>query len=154
MGRIYLNDENKLVVETDNGKIDGNGNATTEIRDSEQYSIDPKSIAKLMAMLNDVTTKCTFIYQNFGFCADRISIISKEEAVVTLMEALNKANAAKRDLKKESDINADAMRRLERESYDRINRAKEMLKKARKINIISIILCGIAVALYIIRLFL
>lgn len=153
MGRIYLNDENKLVVETDNGKIDGNGNATTEIRDSEQYSIDPESIAKLIAMLNDVTTKGTFIYQDFGFCANQISIISKEEAVVTLMEALNKANAAKRDLEKESDINSGIMRRLERESYDRINKAKEMLKKAHKTNIISIILCGIAAALFILGLF-
>lgn len=82
------------------------------------------------------------------------SIISTEEAVTTIQKELDKANAEKQDLEREFNMNERTMRHLERESYDRINKAKEMLKKARKINIISIILYGIAVALYIIWLFL
>lgn len=162
MGRVYLDDKNKLVVETDNGKIDGNGKTTTEIRDNEQYLIDLESIAKLMAILDDVTLKsrvyktadCIYIGNMPIETRQECSIISTEEAVTTIQKELDKANAEKQDWKQKFNMNERTMRHLERESYDRINKAKEMLKKACKINIISTILCGIAVALYIIRLFL
>lgn len=57
MGRIYLDENNKLVVVTDNGRIDGDGNTTTEIQGREKYEVSVETIQKLLTILNKQITK-------------------------------------------------------------------------------------------------
>lgn len=57
MGRIYLDDNKKLVVETNNGRIDGNGNTTTKIQECERYEVDVCTIQKLLTIINKQITK-------------------------------------------------------------------------------------------------
>lgn len=57
MGRIYLDEKNKLVVETNNGRIDGNGNTTTKIQECERYEVDVCTIQKLLTIINKKITK-------------------------------------------------------------------------------------------------
>lgn len=52
MGKIYLNSENKLVVETENGKINPDGTKTVEIDNEGQYTISGSDVAVLLNMIN------------------------------------------------------------------------------------------------------
>lgn len=54
MGKVYLNADNKLVVETDNAKIEGN-ETTTVLKSDETFDIDVTTVSKLLALFNDVT---------------------------------------------------------------------------------------------------
>lgn len=74
MGRVYLNDENKLVVETDNGKIEGD-KTTTILKNDETYEVDIITISKLLALLNDVTLCDEEMYHRGYY----FTIISKEK---------------------------------------------------------------------------
>lgn len=57
MGRIYLDENNKLVVVTNNGVIDGDGNTTTKIQKCEKYEVSVETIQKLLTILNKQITK-------------------------------------------------------------------------------------------------
>ena len=57
MGKIYLDKNNKLVVETNNGVIDGDGNTTTKIQECETYQVSVGTIQKLLTILNKQITK-------------------------------------------------------------------------------------------------
>lgn len=53
--RIYLDEDNKLVVETDNGVIKSDGATTSEIRGD--FKISNKDVSKLLVLLNDCLVK-------------------------------------------------------------------------------------------------
>ena len=53
--RIYLDEDNKLVVETDNGVIKSDGTTTSEI--SGDFKISNKDVSKLLVLLNDCLVK-------------------------------------------------------------------------------------------------
>lgn len=74
MGKLYLNADNKLVVETDNGKIEGD-KATTTLKSDETFEVDVMTVSKLLALLNDVTL-CDKEMHRRGYY---FTIISKEE---------------------------------------------------------------------------
>lgn len=74
MGKVYLNADNKLVVETDNAKIEGN-ETTTVLKSDETFYIDVMTVSKLLTLLNDVTLCDTEIYRSGYY----FTIISKEE---------------------------------------------------------------------------
>ena len=57
MGRIYLDEKKKLVVVTDNGRIDGDGNTTTEIQEREKYEVSVRTIQELLTIVNKQITK-------------------------------------------------------------------------------------------------
>ena len=57
MGRIYLDEKKKLVVVTDNGCIDGDGNTTTEIQEREKYEVSVRTIQELLTIVNKQITK-------------------------------------------------------------------------------------------------
>lgn len=74
MGKLYLNADNKPVVETDNGKIEGN-KTTTTLKNDETFEVDVITVSKLLALLNDVTL-CDKETYRIGYY---FTIISKEE---------------------------------------------------------------------------
>lgn len=74
MGKLYLNADNKLVVETDNGKIEGN-KTTTVLKSDETFEVDVMTVSKLLALLNDVTLCDKEMYRRGYY----FTIISKEE---------------------------------------------------------------------------
>ena len=74
MGKVYLNADNKLVVETDNAKIEGN-ETTTVLKSDETFNIDITTVSKLLALFNDVTLCDKEMYRRGYY----FTIISKEE---------------------------------------------------------------------------
>lgn len=52
MGKVYLNKENKLVVETDNGIINPDGTYKANIIPDEKYYIEGKDLCHLMNAIN------------------------------------------------------------------------------------------------------
>ena len=53
--KITLDKNNKLVIFTDNGKIDKDNNQTTEIKGT--FEIEAEDVAILGALLNDMVTR-------------------------------------------------------------------------------------------------
>ena len=59
MGKVYLNRENKLVVETDNGIINPDGTSKANIIPEEKYYIEGVDLCHLMNAINK-TKICIF----------------------------------------------------------------------------------------------
>lgn len=59
MGKVYLNSENKLVVETDNGIINPDGTSKANIIHEEKYYIEGVDLCHLMNAINK-TKICIF----------------------------------------------------------------------------------------------
>lgn len=76
--KVYLNNEDKLIIETDNGRIDAENNQTTELKG--KFEIDAEDLARIAAVLNDVTFEITW-GQYFG-----CRFISNDEAIATLQQ--------------------------------------------------------------------
>lgn len=55
MGKVYLNNENKLVVETENGIIKPDGTTYSEIKSNEEYTISADDVAVLLNIINRKT---------------------------------------------------------------------------------------------------
>lgn len=83
--RVYFVDENKLVIETNNGKIADA--QTTTILDGD-FVIAANDVAKLLATYSEKTFKVCSVWRKGGFCNeyqfigdnDFIDIIKKQEA--------------------------------------------------------------------------
>lgn len=92
---IYLDENNKLVVETNNATIDGYNKTTTNL--NGKFTIDANDVAKLLSMINE---KNMFSYDTLSFLyrkwyigdADELThqleceIKLREEAEKTIME--------------------------------------------------------------------
>lgn len=76
--KVYLNNEDKLIIETDNGRIDAENNQTTELKG--MFVIDAEDLARIAAVLNDVTFEITWGH-HFG-----CRFISNDEAIATLQQ--------------------------------------------------------------------
>lgn len=122
MGRVYLNDENKLVVITSNGRIEGN-KTTTEITDEEKFEIDAESISKLLVILNDVN----LMGYKLLYSKSYYTVISKDEICKKLDEEIKIAKTASSDY-------AEAVLKLKEleEKYDASQ--KELFDLKEKIN--------------------
>lgn len=114
MGKVYLNSENKLVVETDNGIINPDGTSSAEIKDSETYSINIEDIAVLLKIVNsqDTNIRTAIIYLNpFSRCkiVSNKDIISEVEDFVSgIKERNNKLSIENEKLRKKiSEFNSD-----------------------------------------------
>lgn len=55
MGKVYLNSDNKLVVETGNGVIRPDGTTYSEIKSNEEYTISADDVAVLLNIINRKT---------------------------------------------------------------------------------------------------
>lgn len=55
MGKVYLNSDNKLVVETGNGIIKPDGTTYSEIKSNEEYTISADDVAVLLNIINRKT---------------------------------------------------------------------------------------------------
>lgn len=83
--RVYFEDGNKLVIETNNGKIADA--QTTTILDGD-FVIAANDVAKLLASYSEKTLKVCSVWRKGGFCKeyqfigvdDFIDIIKKQEA--------------------------------------------------------------------------
>lgn len=53
MGKVYLNRENKLVVQTDNDIIKPDNTVSTRISNDEKYYIEVPDIYRIMNMINN-----------------------------------------------------------------------------------------------------
>lgn len=136
--KVYLNNEDKLIIETDNGRIDANNNQTTELRG--KFEIEAGDLAKIAAVLNDVTFEMVWVHEtpwghgmtwgygmtwgdNFG-----CRVISNDKAIATLQQE-------KKELKELAD---GVIESKEKEIY-RLqelidNHNKKCIFKFRKIN--------------------
>lgn len=109
MGRVYLNDENKLVVETDNGKIEGD-KTTTVLKSDETFEVDVMTVSKLLALLNDVTLFDKDMYRRGYY----FTIISKEE----LSECVERERLR-------AQKNADEYYKIRKRLIDLVDRVRE-----------------------------
>lgn len=83
--RVYFVDDNKLVIETNNGKIADS--QTTTILEGD-FVIHANDVAKLLATYSEKTLKICSVWRKGGFCNeyqfvgvdDFIDIIKKQEA--------------------------------------------------------------------------
>lgn len=114
MGKVFLNSENKLVVETDNGIINPDGTSSAEIKSSEVYLIGVEDIAELLKIVNnqDTNTKTVIISLNpFSRCkiVSNKDIISEVEDFVSgIKERNNKLSIENEKLRKKiSDFNSN-----------------------------------------------
>lgn len=57
MGKVYLNGNNKLVVETDNGVINPDGTSKANILDDEKYYIEARDLCRLINAINKCDIK-------------------------------------------------------------------------------------------------
>lgn len=83
--KITLDNNNKLVIYTDNGKIDGDNNQTTEIKGT--FEIESENVAILGALLNDMS----FIRKDVCFKGDWLftyNLISKDDKIKDLIKRL------------------------------------------------------------------
>lgn len=113
MGRIYLNQDKKLVVETDNGIINPDGTTTVEILGSEIYAINSTDIAKLVKIVNNQDTKGVHVYYQ-DTCYPNYSIVSDEEITSKFKELEDKLNG---DIK------------MLKDKYEKCLKRKEYLEK-------------------------
>lgn len=83
--KITLDENNKLVIFTDNGKIDGDNNQTTEIKGT--FEIEAENVAILGALLNDMS----FARKEVCFKGDWLftyNIITKDDKIKDLIKRL------------------------------------------------------------------
>lgn len=91
MGKVFLNSENKLVVLTNNGKIEGN-KTTTNISNEETFTIDAESVSSLLALINDIDLKIDGgLYRRGHF----YSVISKDELSKEFVKTKNEYEEVK-----------------------------------------------------------
>lgn len=109
MGKVYLNADNKLVVETDNAKIEGNETATV-LKSDETFDIDVTTVSKLLALFNDVTLCDKEMYRRGYY----FTIISKEE----LAECVESE-------KKRADKKDEEYRKIEGRFINLVDRVRE-----------------------------
>lgn len=65
MGKVFLNSENKLVVETDNGIINPDGTSKANILDDEKYYIEARDLCRLINAINKCDIKiCSGSFMN------------------------------------------------------------------------------------------
>ena len=89
--RIYLDEDNKLVVETDNGVIKSDGAITSEIRGD--FKISNKDVSKLLALLNDCLVKGgdLNLVEMLGFVpVASYVVMGKEECIEEINNTLRK----------------------------------------------------------------
>lgn len=86
--KVYFNHDDKLIIETDNGRIDADNNQTTELRG--KFEIEAEDLARIAAVLNDATFEITWGH-HFG-----CRFISNDEAIATLQQE-------KKELKEQAD---------------------------------------------------
>lgn len=90
--KITLDTNNKLVIFTDNGRIDGDNNQTTEIKGT--FEIEAKDVAILGALINDMTL--TYTYHIF---TPVFHIVSKDNVLHNLEDFYHQCLTAYNNLK-------------------------------------------------------
>lgn len=83
--KIKLDENNKLVIYTDNGKIDGDNNQTTEIKGT--FEIEAEDMAILGALLNDMSFTKNDVYYK-GDWLFTYNIITKDDKIKDLIKRL------------------------------------------------------------------
>lgn len=78
MGKVYLNSENKLVVETDNGVINPDGTTTVKLTD-KKYTINGDDLSTLLNIVNGANVERRRIQGIFSNGYISIDILSNEE---------------------------------------------------------------------------
>lgn len=78
---VYLDKNNKLVICTDNGKIDRENNTTTVLEGN--FTISAYNVAKLCALLNDTIFINKSIYENF--INSQYSLITTDEKLKAML---------------------------------------------------------------------
>lgn len=134
--KVYLDKNNKLVVETDNGRQDSNG-TTTKIEGS--FSIQAEDVVKLFALVNNTDVVYPFVgyapVTDWFFHSDfRTMIITHDGCVMEqvnnahkklkeqekTIEELRKDNFALNTALKEQKVSASTLERI-KESIKKFN---------------------------------
>lgn len=82
---ITLDTNNKLVIYTDNGKVDGDNIQTTEIKGT--FEINAEDVAILGALLNDMSFIRKDVYLK-GYWIFAYDIITKEDGIKSLIKRI------------------------------------------------------------------
>lgn len=101
--RIYLDEDNKLVIETNNGVIKSDGETSTKI--SGIFTISDEDVSKLMVLLNDCSIKggCFNLSETSGFVpVGSYVIMGKEERIKEVNDTLRKLKELKE--KKQEEV--------------------------------------------------
>ena len=92
--KIYLDDFNKLVVVTNQGRIDGNESYAII---QGEFTIHANDVAKLLSMINEKNVKCYHdVYQYYS----RYIVASNN----TLINDIEKLNHELQEVKKDRDV--------------------------------------------------
>lgn len=83
--KVFLTEDNKLIVETDNGRVDENNEITTVIQGT--FEIDAADVVALIAILNDATIERVIGWIDLGY-----RVISTDEGIKKLNDDLRKSN--------------------------------------------------------------
>lgn len=118
--RIYLDEDNKLVVITDNGKTNADGTITTKIDIDKEFVVSGADVIKMFGLINK--TDCVFPYikdvrVGFGWYQTQTScmIITKDGVVKDALES-----------------NAKKIESYEKEIEDLKNENKELFQALEK----------------------
>lgn len=90
MGKVYLNSENKLVVETDNGVVNPDGTSKANILDNEKYYIEGVDLCHLMNAINKTKIEIFSGYMRSFFNGGCVSyqILSDKESAEKFNELI------------------------------------------------------------------
>lgn len=89
--KVYLNNEDKLIIETDNGRIDAENNQTTELKG--KFEIEANDLARIAAVLNDATFEITWNRYSIGY-----ALTTNDDALNKMKKYIDKLMIEKRRL--------------------------------------------------------
>lgn len=128
MGKLYLDAGNKLVVETDNGRINPNGSTNVEINSDETYTMNVEDIAMLLKIVNNQDTKHVSMFKDGYGMFYSCKIISSED----MKKEFEKKDKIMRELKSTNNDLYEENKKLKGKIYD-FNHDKKIFWRPIKI---------------------
>ena len=129
--KITLDKNNKLVIFTDNGKIDEDNNQTTEIKGT--FEINAGDVAILGALLNDMSFTQKDVYYK-GDWLFTYNIITKDDKIKDLIKRLG---VCSEEIKRLDELNLEyyeKIKRLEELHHECYNKKLSFKEKIEKHN--------------------
>lgn len=134
--RIYLDNDNKLVIETDNGCTHADGTVTSNIDANKEFKVSGEDVLKLFGLVNK--TECIFPYikdvkVGYGWWSRQCTctIITKDGAVKEALKGVDeKYESYEKQIKDLESQNYDLKKALENSKVDtKIDEVKQIIRK-------------------------
>lgn len=129
MGELYLDGNNHIVIETNNGKIDFKGEHVN-IDGCEDFTIKGKDAAVLLSLVNSQggVKSEQGVYKSGVF----YSIISKDEAITLLTQKLEEQTNCYKEENKKLQEKLEKVEYSYWEALGKIDRMRERIKKINR----------------------